>query len=57
MTKRDALDVARVLLEKAAQDEALVRKIGSTIVLIVFVGCVIVFIRHFDEIMFPSRQK
>jgi len=29
MTERDALDVARVLLEKAGQDEALVRKIGS----------------------------
>ncbi len=29
MTKRDALDVARVLLKKAGQDEALVRKIGS----------------------------
>lgn len=29
MTPRDALDVARVLLKKARQDEALVRKIGS----------------------------
>jgi HEPN domain-containing protein len=29
MTERDALDVARVLLKKARQDEALVRKIGS----------------------------
>lgn len=29
MTERDALDVARVLLKKAGQDEALVRKIGS----------------------------
>lgn len=28
MTQRDALDVARVLLMKAGQDEALVRKIG-----------------------------
>ena len=29
MTPRDALDVARLLLKKARQDEALVRKIGS----------------------------
>ena len=29
MTARDALDVARQLLKKARQDEALVRKIGS----------------------------
>lgn len=29
MTERDSLDVARILLEKAGQDEALVRKIGS----------------------------
>ncbi|HVA18909.1 MAG TPA: hypothetical protein VMU55_01900 [Solirubrobacteraceae bacterium] len=29
MPERDALDVARVLLMKAEQDEALVRKIGS----------------------------
>ncbi len=29
MPERDAQDVARVLLKKAAQDEALVRKIGS----------------------------
>jgi HEPN domain-containing protein len=31
MTERDALDVARVLLKKAEQDEALVLKIGSDI--------------------------
>jgi hypothetical protein len=28
MPRRDALDVARVLLEKAGQDEALVCKVG-----------------------------